>query len=51
MYPSIFLKSKLKLVASFHTEYSAMKFDLFFPKEYANMFTVSMLETTLFLGG
>src|SRR5205807_1586024 len=36
---------------SSNTEYSAMKFALFFLAEYVNMFTVSMLATTLFLGG
>ena len=38
-------------MAGYHTEYSAMKFAMFFMAEYANMITVACVATLLFLGG
>ncbi len=44
-------EAESELVAGYHAEYSSMKFSAFFIAEYSNMFTMSMLFTTLFLGG
>jgi NADH-quinone oxidoreductase subunit H len=44
-------EAETELVAGYHTEYSSMKFAMFFMAEYTNMFTVACVGTLLFFGG
>jgi NADH-quinone oxidoreductase subunit H len=44
-------EAESELIAGYHTEYSAMKFSMFFIAEYANVVTVCMMVSTLFFGG
>jgi NADH-quinone oxidoreductase subunit H len=44
-------EAETELVAGYHTEYSSMKFAMFFMAEYANMITVSCVATLMFFGG
>jgi NADH-quinone oxidoreductase subunit H len=44
-------EAESELIAGYHTEYSAMKFSMFYIAEYTSMVTVSAMVSTLFLGG
>ncbi len=49
--PMDLVEAECELVAGFHTEYSSMKFGLFYLNEYGSAFAASAIMTTLFLGG
>ena len=44
-------EAESEIIAGYHTEYSGMRFGLFFLAEYLSVFAVSCLATALFLGG